>query len=182
MKLLGLSPIIKLLHCFEDPHIAFIREEMVISFLRKIGTKLFNRAPGGSWVPSGKEHPSYGKTRDPAIGKKISETIKRRNIRPWNEGKKTGPNPGMAAIMKVKMKGNSHKLGKKHTDSFKAAVSKRLIGNQYSSRKILCLNNGKIYNSVKEAWTNLKLDERSVFRVLKGEWKHTKGYRFQYMD
>jgi hypothetical protein len=182
LKSLNLEPTIKLLHVFEDAEKAFIREKMVISFLRKLRIKLFNRSPGGQWVPSGKGHPLTGRIKSLETRKRISDTRKRRKIPSWNKGRKTGPNLNMSEVMKIKMKGNKHKLGKKHTDSFKAAVSKRLIGNQFRSRKILCVNNGKIYNSVKEAWTELKLDDRSIFRVLKGEWKHTKGYRFQYID
>jgi hypothetical protein len=182
LKVLGLEPSIKIAHSFNNAEMAFTREKMIIAFLRKIGVKLFNRSPGGSWVPSGKNHPLTGKTKDPAIGKKISETRKRRKISPWNKGKRTGPNPNMSGVMKVKMVGNKNKLGKTHTDSFKADLSSRLMGNQFRSRKIVCLNTGKVYNSIKEAWTELKLDDRSIFRVLKGEWKHTKGYRFKYVD
>lgn len=182
LKLLGLLPIIKIMHCFRDADMAFIRESMVVSFLRKRHVKLFNRAPGGKWVPSGKLHPLHGKTKDLDIRRRISETRKRRKIPVWNKGKKTGPNPTMSAVQKIKMKGNKNSIGNKMSDEERIKMSTRLMGNQHRSRKIVCLNSGKIYNSIKEAWTELKLDDRSVSRVLKGEYRHTKGYRFEYVD
>ena len=178
---LGFDPIIKVLHIFDNPELAFIREEMIISFLRRRHLKLFNRAPGGNWVPSGKKHPLSGISRSKEIGDKVSKTRKRRKIKPWNKGIKTGPNPIVSELNKIRFKGNTTRKGKKMSKQARLAISKSLEGNQRRSMKILCENNGKIYNSIKDAWTELKLDERSIFRVLKNEWKHTKGYRFKYI-
>jgi len=181
LKSLNIIPIIKIIHVFDIPEPAFIREQMLIAFLRRSHVKLFNRAPGGLWIPSGAKHPRTGTRLSSSIGKKVSETRKRRKIKPWNKGLKTGPNPLVSELQKVRMKGNTIRKGQKMPQSAKNAISKALIGNQYRSVKILCENNGKEYASVKEAWTDLGLDERSIFRVLKGEWKHTKGYKFRYL-
>lgn len=44
--------------------------------------------------------------------------------------------------------------------------------------KIKCLNNGKIYNSIKEASEDLGISHQAISRVSLGQRKHTHGYRF----
>lgn len=175
----NLTPIIKVIHVFNDEDTALDREWVMISNFRAMGFKLFNKMPGGGRVPSGKDHPLWGGTHTAETIEKISKAKK--GGTPWNKGLKTGPNPATSARNKIRMVGNTIKRGTKSSESTKAKISESLKGNQYRSVKILCINNDKIYDSVKQAWTELGLDERSVFRVLKGEWKHTKGYKFKYI-
>ena len=80
------------------------------------------------------------------------------------------------------LKGNDYKLGKTHTKEFKEKCRKRMVGNTHRRRAIRCLNNNVIYESVVKACEELGLDNRSLHRVLKGEWKHTKQYKFEYAD
>jgi len=77
--------------------------------------------------------------------------------------------------------GNKHALGSKRTPEQIKKMSEVARGNKNRARKIKCLNNNKIYESVKSASETLGLDNRSLHRVLKGEWSHTKGYKFKYI-
>lgn len=77
--------------------------------------------------------------------------------------------------------GNKNKLGKKHTYLFKEKCRKRMLNNNFSRKKpVRCLNNNVVYKSIVDACKKLNLDNRSVHRVLKGEYKQTKGYKFEY--
>lgn len=53
-----------------------------------------------------------------------------------------------------------------------------LYTSDHKKQKIKCLENGHIYNSVIECSQELSIDRRSVFRQLKGNLKHVKGYTF----
>jgi group I intron endonuclease len=88
---------------------------------------------------------------------------------------------GVKPKNKDKYFGNKNKLGKKHTNLFKEKCRKRMLNNNFSKKRaVKCLNNNIIYESIVEACKRLSLDSRSVQRVLKGEYKQTKGYKFQY--
>ena len=168
LSLNHLKPLIKIAHSFNNEKDALQRERMVISFLLKAGHPLLNRNGGGGGHPGGPSHPNFGKLLKKETKQKISIALK---------GKLR---PDLSEITRKRMIGNTIKRGTKSKEETRLKISKSLFGNQRRSEKIVCLNNGKIYNSIKEAWTELELDERSVFRVLKGEYKHTKGYRFIY--
>jgi hypothetical protein len=169
LKLLNLLPIVKIAHIFDNEKDSLEREKILISFLLKAGHPLLNKNKGGGGHPGGELHPKFGKKTSEETKSKISNSL---------TGK---PRPDVAAINKQRMKGNSLRKDQTMSESSRKAISESLKGNQRSAMKIICENNGKIYNSVKEAWTELELDERAVFRVLKGEFKHTKGYKFSYI-
>ena len=170
LKSLNLLPIIKIAHILKDGKDALIREKILISFLLKTGHILFNKNKGGGGHPGGPTHPAFGKSKTPEQRLKMS--LERKGV----------PRPDIAEQARQRMMGNTVRRGKKQPPEAVEKMRKALIGNQYRSVKILCINNGKVYSSVKQAWTELKLDDRSVFRVLKGEWKHTKGFQFKYID
>ena len=48
-------------------------------------------------------------------------------------------------------------------------------------KKIRCLNNGVIYESIREAARQLNLYTQNISNVLKGRRKTTGGYRFEYI-
>ncbi len=92
--------------------------------------------------------------------------------------------------------------GRKHTDDAKLKMSKvkrermndniknkiRLglignkngIGNKGTPKKVICLNNKKVYNSIKEAADMLDLHATNITNVCKGKYKQTGGYNFKY--
>lgn len=101
----------------------------------------------------------------PWYGKKHTEKSKRK----------------MSKSKKITLLGNKNKLGKTHTEEFKNKCKDRMKGNSYSKKRaVKCLNNNIVYESVVKASTELGLDNRSVHRVLKGEYSHTKGFKFEY--
>ncbi len=50
------------------------------------------------------------------------------------------------------------------------------------TKSIKCINNDKIYNSIKEAADDLNLDASAITKVCKGKQKNTKGYVFIYAE
>jgi hypothetical protein len=169
LKDLEMLPIIKIAHVFDNERAALVKEVSVISFLIKSGRKLLNANKGGGGHPGGLSHPMSGKEKSLEVRTKISKSLKGRS------------RPDLSEVTRARMMGNTLRKGKKSSLNTREKISNSLTGNQRRSEKIICLNNGKIYGSIKEAWTELNLDERSVFRVLGGEYSHTKGYRFRYV-
>lgn len=51
----------------------------------------------------------------------------------------------------------------------------------YKYKKVLCKQNGKIYNSCQEAELDLSLVKNTVSRVARGERKSIHGYEFEYI-
>lgn len=49
-------------------------------------------------------------------------------------------------------------------------------------KKIICLNNGVIYDTLHDAAKQLNIDFRHMSCVLKGKRKHTCGYSFKYYE
>lgn len=101
-------------------------------------------------------------------------------------------------------KGNKNPFyGKKHTDETKKKISKansginngmskghteqskqkmREVQTRLHGRKIICEENGKIYNSAGEAARDLRLNASSIHHCCRGDYKSTKGYHFKYVD
>ena len=52
----------------------------------------------------------------------------------------------------------------------------------FYTREIYCLENNKIYNSIKQASEELNLDSSNIVKVLKGRLKQTKCYTFRYAN
>ena len=49
-------------------------------------------------------------------------------------------------------------------------------------KKIICLNNNTIYESINECARKLNLYHQNIHKVLKGKINHTGGYRFKYVN
>lgn len=101
-------------------------------------------------------------------------------------------------------KKSEYRKGRKHTEESKKLMSenkkknmnsdvkdrirqglignKNGIGNKAHSVKILCVNNNKIYNSIKEASIELKLTQLNISKTCKGIIENTKGYKFKYYE
>lgn len=186
LESLGLEPIVEIVEYFEKEKDAFDREIELIKKYKEKGYDLCNTAEGGKGGPSlsGEESYWFGKKRSKETKQKISKSRKNKyagNKNPFF-GKKHSKKAKekMSVSKKITSKGNKNKLGKKHSAEFKNNCKKRMEGNNYRSKPIKCLNNNTVYKSIKEACEQLKLDNRSVHRMLKGEYKHTKGYKFDY--
>ena len=76
----------------------------------------------------------------------------------------------------------------KMTDEIKDKIrvgllgNKNGIGNKGGSKKIICITNNKVYNSIKEAALSLYLHEPAIGLVCKGKYKQTGGYKFKYYE
>ena len=77
---------------------------------------------------------------------------------------------------------------KNMNDEVKEKISKGLkgnkngIGNKGCPKKVICLTNNTIYDSIKKASIELKLWDTGIISVCKGKTKQTKGYTFKYYD
>ncbi len=56
----------------------------------------------------------------------------------------------------------------------------RKIG-EANSRPLICLNDGKVFKSIREASLKLGLTEGKVSLVCNGKRPHTKGYKFKFL-
>jgi len=83
--------------------------------------------------------------------------------------------------------------GKKHSTETIQKISKSNKGKKMSEttkqklceshyKKIVCLNNNKIYNSVTQAAIELNLLRNLISKVLVGKRNHTGGYYFKYFN
>ena len=65
-------------------------------------------------------------------------------------------------------------------------INKKFIDNpnlaKQMGKKIICLNNGVVYDSQQEAGRKLNLSAGNINSVLKGIYQNTKGYIFRYID
>lgn len=73
--------------------------------------------------------------------------------------------------------------GKKMTPEFKQKLSISHLGQvAWNRRRIICLENNKIYCSMKDAAMKLNINETGISRVCRGIMKQTHGYHFEYID
>jgi hypothetical protein len=81
-------------------------------------------------------------------------------------------------------KGNKKRLGKKHSIETKQKISnsKKGIPNIKLSSKIICLNNGLIFNSQAEASEKMNLNQPNISRVCQKQRKTYKGLIFMFYD
>lgn len=121
---------------------------------------------------------SRKKMSDSKIGVKHTEERNKR---------KSEYTKGRTHTEESKKKMSENKI-KNMTDAVKEKISKGLkgnkngIGNKGNAKKIICLTNNKIYESIKKASIELKLWETGIIGVCKGKQKHTKGYIFKYYE
>jgi len=110
---------------------------------------------------TGKTNSFYGKTHSDENKANWSKNRRGMNHSCWGKKK-----PELAA----------KNADKAWTEEEKAKISAA------NSKPIMCVQNDIIYSSITKMCLELHLDDRSVYRVLKGEFKHTKGYTFKRID
>lgn len=87
----------------------------------------------------------------------------------------------------AKLKMSQVKL-EKMTDEIKDKISlglrgnKNGLGNRGSAKRVLCINNDVVYESITEAAKKLNLHSSGIVAVCKGEFKQTKGFKFKYYE
>ena len=97
----------------------------------------------------------------------------------YTKGRKHSENT-KKKISETKIKNMNDEIKNKISIGLKG--NKNGIGNKGNIKKIICLTNGKIYESIKSAADELNLHSSGIIKVCKGEFKQTKGFEFKYYD
>jgi len=154
----------------------------------------YNMTLGGGGVRGlkpwlGRKHTqeTKNKIRESRMGKKFSnETIEKLRIINKGNKRRLGKSHREETIEKLSRLNrgeNNAMFGKSHSQETKEKISAAKKGKGNSrSRKIICLNDMKIFNSMIETanYYNVRLD--SLSDVCRGKYMKTKGYRFMYYD
>lgn len=130
-------------------------------------------------------------------GGKLSESTKIKISLAHSDGKSywigkkhsTETKEKMSKSGKNKIRSKEHCLrlslankGKIATEETKNKLKIKRVGRKPSSRKIVCLQNGITYDSIKEASEILKISIDSLGKHLRGKLKSAQGYDFKYVD
>lgn len=131
------------------------------------------------------------------IKKKISEKSKEQWANMSDEEKKAriknnlkGPRKGHAVSEKTKQKLRDKNLGKKQSletieKRRETLKNKKLNGyvrtNDANKKKVICIETGNIYESVKSAAESIGANPTNVSAMLKGRQKSVKGFHFVYL-
>ena len=67
-------------------------------------------------------------------------------------------------------------IGKQHTEETKRRISRK------NSVSVICLDDKKIFKSIKEASIYYNVDQTGIVRVCKGKLKAVKGFHFSYYE
>lgn len=117
--------------------------------------------------------------------KGLSEEEKR-----WRIERMTSVKPKRIMTEETKQKLRNYNLGKKQTKETiekrkKTIEEKKLNGfkksNEGHKKKVICIESGQIFNSVKEASEYLNVHPSSISAHLKGRYKTCKGKHFTYV-
>lgn len=111
----------------------------------------------------------YGEERAYDISMRISETLKRKGIKPPSRLGAKGSEKQREFVTKMSKK------RKKSPQEIEKLVARTV-------RPIICLQTNVIYGSLKEAAQSLGLSKGNICSVLKGNRRHTKGFTFQYLE
>jgi group I intron endonuclease len=135
---------------------------------------------------SGKGNPMYGKTPrewmdEDTYRKWVEDKRQRLLLNNPMKGKKHTQEARLKISKATKGKNNPF-YGKHHTDEVKQYLSKIRSGtNSVNARKVLCINNGIVYDTITQASKLLNVDGSCISKVCRGKIKQIKGYRFEYV-
>jgi group I intron endonuclease len=108
-----------------------------------------------------------------------SISMKKRKFTTWNKGLKGVCKPNITSFTKESAGGtNNFFYGKKHTLESLTKMSK---SHDFQKRKVICLNTGEIFGSIKQTSVKLNLDLGNLWKVLSGKQKTIKGYKLKYL-
>jgi len=131
-------------------------------------------------------HGNIGHKHSKETLKKMSDALKGIKHPKWRNKQKSEYTKGRNHTKSAKKKMSRTRL-KNMNDVTKDKISKGLmgnkngVGNKGNAKKIICLNNGKIYESIKKASIELSLHSANIINVCKDVYKQTGGYKFKYL-
>ena len=143
------------------------------------------------------KEPGKGGKHAPETCEKISKTLIGRDISNWKEKiytkerneKLSKSLKGRIISEETKNKisksklGNKYLLGKKYSQESKLKQSLSHIGLKNRKVSIICINNGKIFNSIKETSEILNIGISSIKNILSGKNKQTRNKLiFKYLN
>jgi group I intron endonuclease len=159
----------KVLAWWESEAEALEHEKLLIASLKDIGVLLCNATEGGDGV-SGYKH--------------TQETINHLSkARKGIHFRKT-----YEITEETRSKMREAQTGRKHPEEVKkkiseanAGIKNAMYGKQSPTRKkVLCLENNKIYDCIADAAEDLNVSSAKITLVCQGKRNHTKNFRFQY--
>lgn len=124
----------------------------------------------------GKDNPFYGKKHSEETIHKLSEyaKLKTGSCNPnYNNHKLAGENHPMFG------KHLSEETRKKISESTKG---KKIGKDSPTAKSVLCRENGKVYDTIKLAATELNVDASSIGKCCKGIYESVKGYHFSFAN
>lgn len=127
----------------------------------------------------GEKNYFYGKHHSEESKRKISEARKGKNV-------------GHFVSEKTREKISLANKGHKHTEETKQKISEKNKGKcpsregilksaKQKSKKVLCIENGVVYDSVTSAGRELNIDRAGIFHCLSGKIKQTHGLHFDWV-
>jgi len=197
----GMEPIVHIVRDNMSERCAFVLERILIAIYKEEGAKLANLSNGGEG-PSGYRHTEEAR-------KKIAEASAKRVHTPESIAKRVakrkGYRPTPETILKLSESHKGYKWtdeqrknfsksrkGRKHSPEHVAAISKaltgkkktdeerRIIAEKSPKRPVLCINDGMVHVSVKEAAAFYGLPEHCVRDCCLGRQRQTKKFKFEY--
>lgn len=108
----------------------------------------------------------------------------------WNKSPKSINGYSNAHSEEQKAKWSAERKGRKLTPEHRAKLNRsgrtnspehnQMIG-ETNGKRVICLNDGKVYNSASDAARKLNLHNSKVSAVCRGERPHTQGYIFKFL-
>ncbi len=148
-------------------------EQYYIEFFNALNPHGYNLEVGGN---------SAGKRTD-EIKNKISQALKGKKFSEERKARLSAAHKGLPTVW----------LGRKHSDESKRKISEGHKGKRHSpstefkagqkarnATPIVCLNNGVIYESQREAAKSLSINYKGINKVLRGEQTQYRGFCFEY--
>ena len=124
----------------------------------------------------GEKHPMYGKHPSEETRKKLSEAHKGKTHNEETRKKIGEANKGKTHSEETKKKLSELRKGKTHNEE-----SKKKIG-EAQWKKVVCLETGKVFNSVKEAGEIIGVFPTSISACCTGKQKTCGGFHWKYYE
>lgn len=171
----------KILERFESEDEALKKEEALISFYKAEGVKLVNVASGGT-ANSGPRHSEETK-RQMSVARKGKKRTYKWTLSEETKEKMRVSHTGLKKSKETIEKQRAALTGVPKSEAHRAALSKARTGAKTPKiwRKVLCITNSTIYESLTDAASCLRVDISHISKCCRGKIKQINGYSFEYI-